>query len=124
MGLFAGVIVVLVLLLLAARYMSRRRELSGDPVVIEMSRLHDDQFHDGSLPLHHARPHGPEPATALDEDIMAQLSAGTLPPPCHRPRRAGRIPAPDPPRPVGQLLNENTGPPSYGPVGADAYCPV
>ena len=124
MGLFAGVIVVLVLLLLAARYMSRRREQSSDPVVIEISRLRGDGFHDESLALRQARPHGPAPASALDEDIMAQLSAGALPPPCQRPKRAGRIPAPDPPRPVGQLLNENTGPPSYGPVGADAYCPV
>ena len=125
MRILLGVIVLLLILGLALRASSSKITDSRDPVVIDVIGLRERERESANnLPaLAAIMPMGPRPASAFTDSVMDQLPTGP-PPPGHRPTPAGTIPGPVPPRAVGQLLNANTGPPTYGPWGLDAYCPI
>ncbi len=123
MRILLGVIVLLLILGLVVRASSAKITDSRDPVVIDVIGLRERESGNNLPELAGAMPMGPRPASALTDSVLGQLPTGP-PPPGHRPTPAGTIPGPVPPRPVGQLLHANTGPPTYGPSGLDAYCPV
>lgn len=120
-GLLAAIVILLVLALVV-RATSHRHAPSRDPVVINMVALRTRARE--PVPLAAAAlPRGPRPSSPFDQDLVPQLPTGPPPPPGAVPRPAGTLPGPDPPRPVGALLEANTGPPTYGAAGIDAYCP-
>ena len=119
-----GTVVILLVLALALRATSHRRQPSRDPVVIDMEVLRLASTRE-SVPIPVAAaalPLGPAPSSPFDQQHERQLPTGPPPPPSRRPRPSGGLPTPDPPRPVGALLEASTGPPTYGPSGRDAYC--
>ena len=117
-------VIVLLVLALVLRATSYRHQASRDPVVIDMEvlRLAESRERPSIPAAAAALPLGPVPSSPFDQQRDHQLPTGPPPPPSRRARPAGGLPGPDPPRPVGALLEASTGPPSYGPSGQDAYC--
>ena len=124
MRLLLGVLIVLLVLALTVKASSRPVKPSRDPVVIDVISLTEISAPANSpSDIVRDMPGGPSSASPFDEGVLRQLDVGPPPPVSLRPYPAGTVPGPDPPRPVGQLLEHNTGPPTYGAAGQDAYCP-